>query len=85
MTAYILNLFDMACTLYAMSVGVEELNPFMRSVPVMVVYKTVIMGLILWWLSARKERLAVRGMRVCIVVYAVLAVWHCVGIIMLRA
>lgn len=76
MIAYLLNLIDLACTLYALSLGAEELNPLMASVPVMVVYKLVIVGLLAAWLSRRRERIARLGLRVCTAVYAGLTLCH---------
>lgn len=38
---YPLNLFDLVITIYALSIGCTELNPLMRSVPVMVAYKVI--------------------------------------------
>ena len=35
MTAYLLNLLDLAFTLYALSHGATELNPAMRCVPIL--------------------------------------------------
>lgn len=80
MTAYILNLADLFCTLYALHIGVPELNPLMRSIPAMVTYKVAIVGALCCWLSSRPERIARYGLTICTVVYAVLTVWHCVGI-----
>lgn len=83
MIAYFLNLVDLACTLYAISIGATELNPMMRYVPVMVVYKLVVVGLLMAWLSRRPERLARLGLWVCTAVYAVLAVYHLVCLILI--
>ena len=52
-TLYLLNLFDLACTLCALSLGAMELNPMMTSVPIMVVYKLAVVGLLAAWLSRR--------------------------------
>ena len=46
--AYVLNLIDLSCTLWALHGGAVELNPLMRSVTVMVGYKVVIVGMLLW-------------------------------------
>lgn len=83
-TAYLLNLFDLACTLYALDMGAKELNPFMQSVPFMVFYKIVVVGGLLFWLASRSERVARKGIKACTVAYAALAVWHCVGISMMK-
>lgn len=83
MIVYALNLFDLLCTLYAQSMGMEELNPLMRSVPLMVAYKVIIVGGLLLWLSRRPERAARMGMQICTAVYAALAVYHVVGLILM--
>lgn len=46
MTVYLLNLADLALTLCALSHGGVELNPLMRSIPVMVAWKTVGVGVL---------------------------------------
>lgn len=84
MTAYLLNLFDLACTLEALRQGVKEANPFMQSVPVMIFYKVVVVGGLLLWLSNRPERAARYGIRFCTAVYAVLALYHIIGISMIE-
>ena len=76
MTAYVLNLFDLLCTILALRLGAAELNPLMRCVPVMVVYKVIIVGALLWWLSRRPERAVRPGLRLCTAVYAALDVYH---------
>ena len=83
MTAYALNLFDLLCTLYALSMGAEELNPLMQSVQVLVAYKVVVVGGLLWWLSGRPERAARIGLKICTAAYAALAVYHVVGLILM--
>ena len=82
-TLYALNLVDLLCTLYALYFGAQELNPLMQSVPVLIVYKVIIVGGLLWWLSGRTERAARKGFKICTVVYAVLAVYHVVGLILM--
>ena len=80
MAAFCFNLVDLVCTLYALSIGVTELNPLMRCVPVMIVYKLVVVGGLLWWLSRRPERAAKVGLRICTAVYAALGVYHVIGL-----
>lgn len=70
-TAYALNLIDLCFTLYALSHGATELNPLMQCVPIMVAYKVIIVGVLLW--SIRQYQWAVR---LCATVYAVVNVWH---------
>ena len=62
MTAYILNLLDLAFTLHALSHGATECNPLMRCVPIMVAYKVLAVGGLCWWLSHRTEPVARRCM-----------------------
>ena len=79
-TVYVLNLFDLFCTLNVMRLGVREGNPFMRSLPVMIFHKVVTVGVLLWWISTRPEQIAKKGLRACAATYAVLAAYHCFGI-----
>ena len=79
MTAYLLNLADLALTLYALSVGCRELNPLMQSVPAMVVYKGIIVGGLCWWLqrvSNASNALATQGLKLCAVFYGGLCIYH---------
>jgi len=76
MIPYILNLFDLFCTLYALNNGITELNPLMQNIPVMIIYKVIIVGILCWWLSRHSKC----GMWICTAVYAALAVWHVVNI-----
>lgn len=78
--AYILNLIDLSCTLWALRHGAVELNPLMRSVAVMVCYKVVIVWGLLWWLSTRKERAARYALYVAAVVYGAVDVYHMINI-----
>lgn len=78
---YILNLLDLFCTLWALRHGAVELNPLMRSVTVMVGYKVVIVGSLLWWLSTRRERAAQYALYVAAVVYGAVDVYHIINIL----
>lgn len=78
---YALNLIDLACTLYALSLGAVELNPLMRSVTVMVAYKVVIVGALLWWLSTRRERAARYALCAAAAVYGAVDVYHIINIL----
>lgn len=82
-TVYLLNLFDLACTLLALRLGAMELNPLMASVPMIVVYKLAVVGLLAAWLARRRERIARLGLRVCTAVYAGLACYHLVCLILI--
>ena len=74
MTLYLLNLADLLFTLYAIRHGGTELNPFMQNIPFMIFYKTVIIGLLCWWLRKRINLLPLTA------VYAVVNVWHILNI-----
>nr|DAE11415.1 MAG TPA: hypothetical protein [Siphoviridae sp. ct4F219] len=81
MIAYTLNLLDLFCTLWALRRGAVELNPLMRSVSVMVGYKVVIVGALLWWLSTRRERAARYALCAAAVVYGAVDVYHIINIL----
>ena len=83
MIAYLLNLIDLACTLYAINIGAVELNPLMASVPVMVVYKLVVVGLLAAWLSRRREWIARLGLWVCTAAYTILACYHVICLLLI--
>lgn len=79
--AYVLNLIDLSCTLWALHDGAVELNPLMREVTVMVGYKVVIVGALLWWLSRQRERAARYALYVAAVVYGAVDVYHIINIL----
>ena len=79
--AYALNLIDLSCTLWALQRGAVEINPLMRSVPVMVGYKVVIVWVLLWWLSTRRERAARYALYVAVAVYGAVDVYHIINIL----
>ena len=81
MVAYVLNLIDLSCTLWALRRGAVELNPLMRSVTVMVGYKVIIVGALLWWLSRQRERAARYALYVAAVVYGAVDVYHIINIL----
>ena len=81
MVAYALNLLDMVLTLHALDRGAVELNPLMRYVPMMVVYKVVIIGSICRWLCKRESRLARWGLVVSTIVYGAVDTWHIINLI----
>lgn len=78
MTAYILNLFDLAFTLHALRHGAWEANPLMQSVPFMLGWKVGVVGLLCCALEilATRYRSARWGLRVSAAVYAVVNLWH---------
>lgn len=81
--AYALNLADLAFTLLALRLGCREGNPLMASVPVLVGYKLVVVGLLLAWLARRREKLARTGLQICTAVYTVLDLSHIVCLILI--
>lgn len=81
MIAYVLNLIDLFCTLWALRHGAVELNPLMRSVTVMVGYKVIIVWVLLRWLSLRRERAARYALYVAAVVYGAVDVYHIINIL----
>lgn len=83
--AYALNLIDLSCTLWALHGGAVELNPLMREVTVMVGYKVVIVGALLWWLSRQRERAARYALYVAAVVYGAVDLYHAFNLLRLLA
>nr|DAQ84334.1 MAG TPA: 50S ribosomal protein L2 [Caudoviricetes sp.] len=81
MIAYVLNLLDLFCTLWALRHGAVELNPLMREVTVMVGYKVIIVGVLLWWLSRQQEMAARYALYVAAVVYGAVDVYHIINIL----
>lgn len=79
--AYVLNLLDLFCTLWALRHGAVELNPLMREVTVMVCYKVIIVWALLWWLSRQRERAARYALYVAAVVYGAVDVYHMINIL----
>lgn len=87
MTAYLLNLADLALTLYALNNGGVELNPLMQSVPVMVAWKVLGVGVLCLSLekiaSDKREKasdMARLGLRACTAVYAAVCIHHLIFI-----
>ena len=86
MVPYILNLLDIALTLYALSLGCTELNPIMQSVPFMVSYKVIcvwVLCVVLHHFAEGGNKAARWGLRICAAVYAVLACYHLVFLILI--
>ena len=79
--AYALNLIDLSCTLWALRHGAVELNPLMRSVTVMVGYKVVIVGSLLWWLSRQRDKAARYALYVAAAIYGAVDVYHMINIL----
>lgn len=83
MIAYALNLADLALTLYALTRGGVELNPLMRSIPVMVAWKVCGAGVLCLLLSklATNLKVARYGLQVCTAIYILTNLWHIVNLI----
>lgn len=79
--AYALNLIDLFCTLWALRHGAVELNPLMRSVPVMVGYKVIVVWALLWWLSRQRERAARYALCAAAAIYGAVDVYHIINIL----
>ena len=82
MPPYILNLIDLFLTLYALDNGGVELNPLLQSVPVMVAWKVVGVGVLCYLLHHFRERtkLIQWGLNLCTVVYGALCIYHLIFI-----
>lgn len=78
-----LNWIDLICTLLALRRGCAELNPMLRSVVTMIWYKGAVVPLLALWLDARGTKEARRGLRICVVVYGAVCLWHAVGLWMI--
>ena len=80
MTAYILNLIDLAFTLLALKHGAVEVNPLMQNVPIMIFYKVIIVGILCWWLNKQDSSIARLGLCVCAAVFAVVNIYHVINL-----
>ena len=83
--AYALNLIDLSCTLWALHGGAVELNPLMRSVPVMVCYKVGAVWGLLWWLSRQRERAARYALCAAAAIYGAVDLYHAFKLLRLLA
>lgn len=84
MTAYLLNILDLLFTLHALSHGGVELNPLIRSVPIMIFSKIFVVGALCWWLGKREEKLAHTGLKICAVFFAVIDAWHLANLVQIK-
>ena len=66
-----------------MFIGVQELNIIMQNMPVMIFYKTVIVGMLCYWMSTRTEKIAYFGIIVAILVFATLNIYHIISLIII--
>jgi hypothetical protein len=53
-----------------------ELNPLLQSIPIMILYKVFVVGILCWWLGKRKEKIAHIGLIVCTVWFGAVNLWH---------
>lgn len=83
MTLYLLNLADLALTLYALRHGGVELNPLLQNPTVMVAWKTVGVGVLCLLLSklATNLKVARYGLQFCTAIYILTNLWHIVNLI----
>lgn len=81
MGAYAMNLIDLACTIHALRHGAAELNPVMRCLPLMILYKVVIIGALCLWLGNRREAIARVGLGICTAAFGAVDLWHMVNLI----
>ena len=48
-------------------------------------YKAIIVGVLLWWLSHQRERLARYVLYIATMVYGAVCLWHAIGIWMMMS
>ena len=84
MTAYLLNILDLLFTPHALSHGGVELNPLMRSVPIMIFSKIFVVGALCWWLGKRQEKIARIGLYICAVFFAAVDAWHLANLVQIK-
>ena len=80
MTAYTLNLLDLAFTLHALERGAVEANPLMRSIPVMIAYKVIVIGVLCWWLKKQNSSISKVGLWVCTAVFLCINIYHIINL-----
>lgn len=79
---YLLNLLDLLCTLIALAGGGVELNPLMGCVPVMVVYKAGVVGVLCLVLGQLSHYPTARwAVGLGSAVYAAVDFWHLIHLI----
>lgn len=87
---YMLNLFDLFCSLYAINNGATELNPLMQSVLVMAVWKGAVVWALCWLLYVfatdirvghKAQKLSRRGLRICAAAFAAVDLYHIYSIL----
>ena len=77
---YPLNLLDLLFTLHALRHGARELNPLLQSIPIMILYKVFVVGILCWWLGKREEPIARYGLKLTALWFGAVNVWHIVNV-----
>ena len=79
MTTYTLNILDLLLTLHALNNGATELNPLMQSVPLMVAWKVIGVGVLCWSLGhiTKGGNMVARwGLKFLTAVYTAVNLYH---------
>lgn len=77
MLLFVLNIADLCFTLYALSLGFSEANPFMRDPVIMVIYKLTIIPILISILRHLSARWALAMLAL---VYGIVNLWHIYGL-----
>ena len=80
---YPLNLLDLFLTLYALRHGARELNPLLQSIPIMILYKVILVGILCWWLGKREEKIARYGLKLTALWFGAVNVWHIYNLLLI--
>lgn len=73
----VLNFADLYFTLYALSLGYAEANPFLQDPFFMTVYKVTVVPILAWCLCRTNSR---RALAVLALVYGIVNLWHIYGL-----
>lgn len=73
---YILNLFDLICTLFLLQFGAIELNPLLQNPIIMVLIKTLLVGGILIFIVKFPTTIGYIGLKFLLVLYSLVIIWH---------
>ena len=80
---YPLNILDLLFTLHALRHGARELNPLLQSIPIMIIYKVFVVGILCWWLGTRKEKIARYGLKLTALWFGTVDLWHIYNLLMI--
>lgn len=80
---YLLNLTDLLFTIHAISHGGVELNPLLQSIPVMILYKVILVGILCWWLGKREESIARYGLKLTALWFGAVDLWHIYNLLLI--